>query len=71
MTADVFNSATAAIDTAAIVRRFHEARRDGDLVVLQGFHALKHALRFGRRSSWWRAPIRESSHGLSRPWPPS
>jgi RNA methyltransferase, TrmH family len=31
----------------AIVRRFHEARRSGDLVVLQGFHALKHALRFG------------------------
>lgn len=30
-----------------MVRRFHEARRDGDLVVLQGFHALKHALRFG------------------------
>jgi RNA methyltransferase, TrmH family len=35
------------LDTPAIVRRFHEARRDGDLVVLQGFHALKHALRFG------------------------
>jgi RNA methyltransferase, TrmH family len=34
-------------DTPAIVRRFHEGRRDGDLVVLQGFHALKHALRFG------------------------
>jgi TrmH family RNA methyltransferase len=34
-------------DTATVVRRFHEARRDGDLVVLQGFHALKHALRFG------------------------
>jgi TrmH family RNA methyltransferase len=34
-------------DTAGIVRRFHEARRDSDLVVLQGFHALKHALRFG------------------------
>ncbi len=34
-------------DTAALVRRFHEARRDTDLVVLQGFHALKHALRFG------------------------
>jgi TrmH family RNA methyltransferase len=32
---------------AAIVRRFHAARRDGDRVVLQGFHALKHALRFG------------------------
>jgi TrmH family RNA methyltransferase len=34
-------------ETAAIVRRFHEARRAPDLVVLQGFHALKHALRFG------------------------
>ncbi len=34
-------------DTAAVVRRFHEARRGEDLVVLQGFHALKHALRFG------------------------
>jgi RNA methyltransferase, TrmH family len=34
-------------DTASIVRRFHEARRDGELVILQGFHALKHALRFG------------------------
>lgn len=33
--------------TPAIVRRFQAARRDGDLVVLQGFHALKHALRFG------------------------
>lgn len=34
-------------DTASVVRRFHQARRDTDLVVLQGFHALKHALRFG------------------------
>ena len=34
-------------DTAALVRRFHAARRDRELVVLQGFHALKHALRFG------------------------
>jgi TrmH family RNA methyltransferase len=34
-------------DTASIVRRFQGARRDRDLVVLQGFHALKHALRFG------------------------
>ncbi len=39
----------AAEDTASIVRCFHEARRDGDLVVLQGFHALKHALRFEAR----------------------
>ncbi|HWX87043.1 MAG TPA: TrmH family RNA methyltransferase [Solirubrobacteraceae bacterium] len=35
------------LDTQALVRRFHEARRSDDLVVLQGFHALKHALRFG------------------------
>jgi RNA methyltransferase, TrmH family len=35
------------IDTPAVVRRFHEARRSEHLVVLQGFHALKHALRFG------------------------
>src|SRR5215831_9560417 len=35
------------LDEAVIVRRFHAARRDGDRVVLQGFHALKHALRFG------------------------
>ncbi len=34
-------------DVPAVVRRFHEARRSEDLVVLQGFHALKHALRFG------------------------
>jgi RNA methyltransferase, TrmH family len=30
-----------------LVRRFQQARRRTDLVVLQGFHALKHALRFG------------------------
>jgi RNA methyltransferase, TrmH family len=35
------------LDTSTIVRRFHEARRAEDMVVLQGFHALKHALRFG------------------------
>lgn len=35
------------LDTPAVVRRFHEARRSEELVVLQGFHALKHALRFG------------------------
>lgn len=38
---------TSAVDTASVVRRFHEARRGDGLVVLQGFHALKHALRFG------------------------
>jgi TrmH family RNA methyltransferase len=35
------------LEPATVVRRFHEARRSSDLVVLQGFHALKHALRFG------------------------
>ena len=28
-------------------RRFRAARHDRELVVLEGFHALKHALRFG------------------------
>jgi RNA methyltransferase, TrmH family len=32
---------------ASAVRRFQEARHDPQRVVLQGFHALKHALRFG------------------------
>jgi RNA methyltransferase, TrmH family len=31
----------------ARVQRFREARRDPGLAVLEGFHALKHALRFG------------------------
>jgi TrmH family RNA methyltransferase len=31
----------------ALIRRFRTARRDPGLAVLEGFHALKHALRFG------------------------
>jgi TrmH family RNA methyltransferase len=31
----------------ALVRRYRAARRDPDLAVIEGFHALKHALRFG------------------------
>jgi RNA methyltransferase, TrmH family len=31
----------------ALIRRYRTARRDRGLVVLEGFHALKHALRFG------------------------
>jgi len=31
----------------ALVRRYRAARRDPALAVLEGFHALKHALRFG------------------------
>jgi TrmH family RNA methyltransferase len=30
-----------------LVARYREARKDGGLAVLEGFHALKHALRFG------------------------
>jgi TrmH family RNA methyltransferase len=32
---------------ATRAERFHRARSDPDLAVLEGFHALKHALRFG------------------------
>ncbi|HEV7398871.1 MAG TPA: TrmH family RNA methyltransferase [Solirubrobacterales bacterium] len=31
----------------ALVQRYRAARRDGGLALLEGFHALKHALRFG------------------------
>jgi len=34
---------------AALIARFAEARSDPALVVLEGFHALKHGLRFGAR----------------------
>jgi TrmH family RNA methyltransferase len=34
-------------DPAALIRRYRAARRDPSLAVIEGFHALKHALRFG------------------------
>lgn len=34
-------------DEQALIRRYRGARRDPGLAVLEGFHALKHALRFG------------------------
>lgn len=34
-------------DKAATIRRYRTARRDPELAVIEGFHALKHALRFG------------------------
>jgi RNA methyltransferase, TrmH family len=34
-------------DESALIRRYRAARRDPHLAVLEGFHALKHALRFG------------------------
>jgi TrmH family RNA methyltransferase len=36
---------------ATRAERFHRARSDPDLAVLEGFHALKHALRFGAEIS--------------------
>jgi TrmH family RNA methyltransferase len=36
-----------AADQQALIRRYRGARRDERLAVLEGFHALKHALRFG------------------------
>ncbi len=32
---------------AELIRRYRSARRDRELAVLEGFHALKHAIRFG------------------------
>jgi TrmH family RNA methyltransferase len=34
-------------DVRRLVRRYRAARKDRELAVLEGFHALKHALRFG------------------------
>ena len=39
--------AEAGTDATGLVRRYRSARRDRSLAVLEGFHALKHALRFG------------------------
>jgi len=35
------------VEEQALIRRYRTARRDRGLAVLEGFHALKHALRFG------------------------
>jgi RNA methyltransferase, TrmH family len=53
-------------DTAAVIRRFHDARRAPDLVVLQGFHALKHALRFGAAVELVACADREELAGLAK-----
>ncbi len=34
-------------ETGSVVERYQQARRDPELAVLEGFHALKHAVRFG------------------------
>ncbi len=48
-----------------IVERFRGARRDTSLVVLEGLHALKHALRFGARVFEIRAPDPDALHRLA------
>jgi TrmH family RNA methyltransferase len=43
----VHDAAVSDADEQALIRRYRTARRDPGLAVLEGFHALKHALRFG------------------------
>jgi len=40
---------TAPLSPAALIERFRSARHDESLAVLEGMHALKHAVRFGAR----------------------
>ena len=42
-----FAAAEVEPDAQRLVRRYRAARKDRELAVLEGFHALKHALRFG------------------------
>jgi RNA methyltransferase, TrmH family len=42
----VHDSGVHEADEQALIRRYRGARRDRELAVLEGFHALKHALRF-------------------------
>ena len=55
-----------AADTHAIIDAFQRARRDKTQVVLEGFHALKHALRFGAAVSLMVSPQPERVHALAR-----
>lgn len=47
-----------------LIRRYRTARRDRGLAVLEGFHALKHALRFGARIEEAVAADREALDAL-------
>jgi TrmH family RNA methyltransferase len=51
--------------TDALVRRYRAARRDPELAVLEGFHALKHALRFGAEVTEAVASDPEALEGLA------
>ncbi len=48
-----------------LVRRYRAARRDRSLAVLEGFHALKHALRFGAEVTEAVASDPEALEGLA------
>ncbi len=52
-------------DEQALIRRYRTARRDSNLAVLEGFHALKHALRFGAEVLEAVAADREELDGLA------
>ncbi|MGH6921693.1 MAG: TrmH family RNA methyltransferase, partial [Geminicoccaceae bacterium] len=51
---------------AALIARFSEARGDPALVVLEGFHALKHALRFCARIETACTPDQEALMRLAQ-----
>lgn len=52
--------------TVDLVTRFRAARRDRSRVVLEGFHALKHALRFGAEIEAAVSPDPEAALALAR-----
>jgi TrmH family RNA methyltransferase len=52
-------------DERALIRRYRTARRDPGLAVLEGFHALKHALRFGAEVQEAVAADREELESLA------
>ena len=49
----------------SLIPRFGRARRDPDLAVLEGFHAVKHALRFGARIELLVTPDRSALLALA------
>ncbi len=50
----------------SLIDRFRRARTDATLAVLEGFHPLKHALRFGAARLETVTRDREALHGLTR-----
>lgn len=52
-------------DSATLVEGFRRARRDPELAVLEGFHAIKHALRFGAELLEVLSPDPDAAIGLA------